>query len=347
MRYQTILNTVATTPWALLPEKLAEISEFLAVKAAGGEIPQVEQDAMLAASKSSRQDQKEFRTVGNTAVIPILGTILNRETWITRSSGITTAKGLKRQLDAAMDDKSVNTILLDIDSPGGTADGIADLAADIRRMKNQKPIYAVVDGIAASAGYYLASQASRISITQTSEVGSIGVFVAHRDISKALEKEGIKINLISAGKYKTEMTPFAPLTEEARKELQTQVDYYFGLFLDDVAKGRQTTAAVVKKEFGQGRMIRPQEALKKGMIDAVESSEVAMAAAIMDGVKKASKTKLETIKEFETFLRDAGLTKKEAVAVANHGFKGLSINHRDDGEKDESILDIAKKHFSI
>lgn len=166
---------------------------------------------------------------------------------------------------------SIGAIVLDIDSPGGTVAGLAEAADTINDVKSIKPVYAVANPEAASAAYHLGSQATRFYSTPSGEVGSIGVWAAHVDMSEALIQMGVKVSLISAGKYKVEGNPFEPLGEVAREEIQRSVDVHYEAFLKSVARGRGTTAATVRDTFGQGRMVEAPRAKDLGMIDAIHT----------------------------------------------------------------------------
>ena len=166
---------------------------------------------------------------------------------------------------------SIGAIVLDIDSPGGTVAGLAEAADTINDVKALKPVYAVANPEAASAAYHLGSQATRFFATPSGEVGSIGIWAAHVDLSEALTAAGIKVSLISAGKYKVEGNPFEPLGEVAREEIQRSVDMHYEAFLKSVARGRSTTPATVRDTFGQGRMVEAPRAKDLGMIDAIHT----------------------------------------------------------------------------
>ena len=120
-------------------------------------------------------------------------------------------------------------------------------------------------------GYWILSAAGEASVTESGEVGSIGVYSLHQDISQFLEKEGIKYEFISAGDFKTEGNPFQPLTEDGRAFMQTRVDEYYDAFLKAVSKGRDVSVAKVKSEFGQGRAFGASQAKAAGMVDRIET----------------------------------------------------------------------------
>ena len=163
------------------------------------------------------------------------------------------------------------SIVLDIDSPGGSVEGIQELAEVIARAARQKPVIAVANSTAASAAYWLASQASEIVVTPSGMVGSIGVLAVHVDRSRQHEAAGLRTTIVQAGKFKSEGNPYRPLDTEAHAEVQRMVDSYHEDFVQAVAAGRGVPASTVRSRFGQGRMMRARDALQAGMVDRVAS----------------------------------------------------------------------------
>jgi len=272
MKYARIAQYVADTPWAILPAKMTEIVGVLAYRAAGHEFTREEIEARIG---SGSGPQGATRTDGGAvAVIPIRGVIAHRMSAMEDSSGGTSAEGIGRMLRAAMADQSVGTILLDIDSPGGTVTGVSELAAELFAMRGQgKKIVAQVNGMAASAAYWLAAQADEIVSLPSGVAGSIGVFMAHKSLAKALEQEGIDVTLISAGKYKVEGNPFQALTEEAKAVMQAEVDAAYAQFVKDVARGRGVSPADVRNGYGEGRALTAKDAKAAGLIDKIATMD--------------------------------------------------------------------------
>jgi ClpP class serine protease len=93
----------------------------------------------------------------------------------------------------------------------------------------------------------------------------------HQNISKMLEDSGIDITLIFAGSHKIDGHPFGPLTEDVHESMQADVDAFMQMFIDDVAHGRGVSASVVRKTFGDGKLLLAKEALSVGMVDSVQS----------------------------------------------------------------------------
>ncbi|NBS98856.1 MAG: S49 family peptidase, partial [Betaproteobacteria bacterium] len=181
-------------------------------------------------------------------------------------------------------DDTVGQILIDIDSPGGSVYGVAELADEIQSARAQKPVVAIANSLAASAAYWIGCAASEFYVTPGGEVGSIGVWQAHQDYSKALDEAGVKTTLISAGKFKVEGNPYAPLDEDAQAFMQTRVDEYYTAFTRSVAKGRGVPIAQVRDAMGQGRVLGADSALAQGMVDGVASFDE-----VLRKMRKASK----------------------------------------------------------
>jgi signal peptide peptidase SppA len=187
--------------------------------------------------------------------------------------GGTSMQGFRERFRSAMVNDDIGAIVIDVDSPGGNVDGIQEMATDLREARGQKPIVAVANTAANSAAYWLASQADEVVVSPSAQVGSVGVFVAHQDLSEQMEQDGIRVTLVHAGAHKVEGSPFAPLSEGAREHMQAMVDTAYTSFVADVAAGRGITPKVVEEDFGQGRVFGADQAVRRGMADRVETLE--------------------------------------------------------------------------
>ncbi len=264
-KYNLILRTVLNEPWAIMPEKFAVITELLALRAAGEHLTSEDIQARIGAAPARPTPKRS----GSIAVIPILGIIHQRMNMMSNMSGGTSTEQLTAQIREAVNNPDVGTVVLDIDSPGGSVNGVQELGAEMLAMREQKPIIAVANSLAASGAYWIAATTSEVVVSPSSLVGSIGVFHAHQDISQALENEGVKTTLISAGKFKVEGNPFEPLSDEARSALQGLVDESFTAFVSDVAKGRGVSVRDVRTGFGEGRVVGAKDARRFGMADRI------------------------------------------------------------------------------
>lgn len=182
---------------------------------------------------------------------------------------------LEATMNRLAGDDEIGQIILDVDSPGGTVTGVPEAADAIHNAAKRKQVTAVVNPMAASAAYWLVSQASSVITIPSGSVGSIGVYMMHVDFSEAMANDGIKVTYIYAGPHKVEGNPFEPLAEDAREFLQGQVNDTYSSFIKAVARGRGVTAATVKSDFGGGRVLDAKAALEAGMID--KTATVAMA----------------------------------------------------------------------
>lgn len=210
---------------------------------------------------AAKRGSKEPKSIG---VIPIRG-VIDRET----SFFGTSTEEIGANLTQMVENDRVSSILLDIDSPGGNVFGVEELAGQIREAKQVKPVGAVTPGMMASAAYWIGSQADFVAAAPSAMVGSIGVYTVHEDMSKLLEREGVDVSLISAGKHKVDGNPFEPLSKEARADMQTQVDQYYRMFTGSVAQGRGISQTKVLSDYGQGKVFTAGEAMSAGLVDSV------------------------------------------------------------------------------
>jgi signal peptide peptidase SppA len=188
--------------------------------------------------RGRRSNHGPYAVENGAAILPIVGSLVNRGAWVGAYSGLVSYEGIEAQLDAALADDAVNRIVLDIDSPGGEATGMFRLAEKLRAVRQRKPITAFVNDMAASAAYGIAASASRIIVSPSSIVGSIGVVMVHLDRSAEFEAKGQRPTLIFAGAHKVDGHPFAALPETVRAELQAEVEKFYALFVASVSAGR-------------------------------------------------------------------------------------------------------------
>ena len=271
MKSHHFLAHCLSTPWAMDPSAMAVYASILA--RAYGRRDGVAFDAgaqalapeALAAAPSRSSGMRQ----GNIALIQVFGTIVQRSAQLGPCEGGTSTNDIGNALNAALADETVSQILMEFDTPGGSVFGVAELGDKIRAARAMKPVVGIANSMAASAGYWLMSQCGECYMTPGGQVGSIGVYTAHQDISKAMAEAGINVTLISAGKYKVEGNPFAPLDEEASAFTQASVEDYYAMFTGAVAKGRNAPVAAVRDGMGQGRCLGADAALAAGMVDGV------------------------------------------------------------------------------
>ncbi|SHO65823.1 signal peptide peptidase SppA [Pseudoxanthobacter soli DSM 19599] len=279
-RYLRIASRVFGRPLLVLPETAETIAGFLLARDAGQLT--ASETVMRRAPAASRFGgesigvgdpmagtyEEYYRRVGAAAVATVEGELVNRGAWVGASSGLTSYEGVAAQLEMAARDDKVREIVVDMETPGGEAVGAMEMAATVRRINAIKPVTVVVNGMAASAGYAMASAASRIVTVPSGIVGSIGVVLLHVDQSAMLEKRGVTPTLIFAGAHKVDGNPFEPLPDAVRADLQAEVETFYRLFVATVAAGRPglSEAAVMATE---ARTFIGADAVSAGLADAV------------------------------------------------------------------------------
>lgn len=268
-----LLAEFYNSPWVLeatVHAKMADVLErwAMGIKLGPEQIHLAVGDAPSIAAR--RQSQTSAQSGGGTMVIPVYGVLTNRAHAKAASTMMTSAEELGADIRAAMRDPDVGRIVLDVDSPGGSAFGVQEVGDAIWEARQAKPVIAVINATAASGGYWIASQASEVVLTPSGMVGSIGAYMAHLDRSAQYEKEGQKVTYVYAGKHKVEGNDTGPMSDETLAYVQTMADQCYASFVQAVARGRGVTVGVAGGEsFGQGRMVMADAAIKAGMVDRV------------------------------------------------------------------------------
>lgn len=183
------------------------------------------------------------------AVLNVSGGLANRYEGDFCDPGPLSYESLRSAFDTAAGDPNIEAIVLRIESPGGMASGLFDLADHIHANRASKPVYAAIDDYAYSAAYGLAAACSEIWITRTGGAGSVGVIAYHQDQSGFDTKIGVKITPVFSGAHKNDMSRHAPLDSGTHAWLQARMDSMRNLFAESVAKYRgMTTEAVLATE---------------------------------------------------------------------------------------------------
>jgi len=274
-KYDRIISQCMGMPWAILPEKLADIKGFLLAKATGqitsGSFDEGSPMEIAAKSRPSASVK------GNIAVMPLFGVLAQRMDMMDEISGGTSTENFAKQFKAAVADPSIKAIVINVDSPGGAVYGTQELAEIIYQAREQKHIVAIANSEAASAAYWIASAADEFVVTPSGQVGSIGVVTVHEDWSEAYAKAGVKPTIIKAGDFKYEGNYMEPLSDESKEAIQARIDVYYESFVNTVARNRGVSAKVVKADFGQGRMFTAQAAKAAGLVDRIDTLDGVLA----------------------------------------------------------------------
>lgn len=289
-----LLTVYAGSLWAMMPEALAQLEA--AVMAMPDDVAAPLSTAQMAALERvigasgdleakvthSATERATAAKAGGVAIVPIKGLITRNLSFQDACAGVVATDPIKvaEAVEAADANENVKAIVADVNTPGGVTTGVVEAAARIRAVaaKTKKPMIAQVNGLCASAGYWLSSAFPEISITPSGMIGSIGVYTHHDNVAEKMAREGVERTYISAGPRKLDGRPNAPLTEEAMASIQERVDYTYAQFLEAVAAGRGDTVEAVRAGYGQGAVLMPGPGIKARLADRERTMEETMAA---------------------------------------------------------------------
>lgn len=233
-------------------------------------------------SPAAAEVKAESRPVNETeeqyiAVVSALGSLVARNHgWAGDDSGLRSYRGLMQDVKANVRNQDVGAIILDTDSYGGHSAGCIRAANFIREARKEKPIWAVVDLNAYSAGYAIAAACDRVILTDsTAGVGSIGCLAIHMDVSKYTEKEGLNFTIVTFGKYKAEYNMYEPLSKDAVSRLQRSVDQHGMAFAESMADFRGLKLQQVLDQ--EARCYTGRDAIDMGLADEIASFDETVA----------------------------------------------------------------------
>lgn len=260
------LLDVLTSPWAIVPEKLMEIQAIYATHLRGEKIDLKAVEAQL--GRPLENDRKSFENKNGVGIIRVEGVLARRLNLFSRISGGSSTEQMRTQFRDALTDRETESILLVIDSPGGTVDGTQEFAEEIFRARGKKPIKAIALGTIASAAYWIGAAADELYLaSDTTVAGSIGVVATHVDVSRAEDRIGVKTTEITAGKFKRIASQYAPLSQEGRAAMQDMVDDIYTAFVQDVAAFRKRPVDAVLEKMADGRIFLGSKAIEAGLAD--------------------------------------------------------------------------------
>ena len=228
--------------------------------------------AIDAADSPRGREMRPYDVVDGVAVVPIHGPMSKAGSPKFQEASTVHTRQLLRQ--AARDD-AVSQIMLHIYSPGGHVDGTSELAGDVARIGTLKPTFAHIEDLGASAAYWVASQAQRVTANATAEIGSIGTVAVLEDTSKRMDRLGIEVHVLSTGPYKGAGVDGAPLSSEALSYFRGRVESLNSHFLDAVQRGRAMSTAQLD-QIRDGRVHIASVAQSYGLIDQVMTFDQAL-----------------------------------------------------------------------
>lgn len=330
MNLQDLIAALCGQVWAIQPHRLQLLGASLQSALNTGKAPE--------APTITAEVTATPGAVGSVGILPILGTLVPRGDQYSAFFGEAGCDRIAAKLQQLLAAPDVKTILLLIDSPGGMVQGIPELADALFAARGQKRMVAMANFTAASAAYWLASQAHEVVCAPSGWVGSIGAYFLHLDWSKAYELAGIKPTLVKSAEGKGEFSDIQPLSPQDLQRLQALVEDGNDQFVRAVARGRGVTPAAVRGGFGapelKGRIFTASEAQKMGVIDRVATLDQTLLRLISGSARGGAKA--ETVRQLEAALRDAaGLSHSQAKHLASKAVELGIVSPRDAEETPE------------
>ena len=225
-------------------------------------------------------------------------------------------------------DPTIKSILLDVNSPGGMVRGCYECGLAISQATKSKPVIAYAAEMMASAAYWIGSQASSVHVSNTGEVGSIGVITGHFDESEWLKSWGVKYTPIFAGERKADGSPYLPLTDEAKAGIQKRINHVYAEFISAVAAGRKMDGNDIRNT--QAAMFPAREAVRNGLADAISTRDQVIRAAL--GAKaenQAEQVTNEGTEDMNDKTKDEAKTIQADASLLQNIAAGLGVSYED------------------
>ncbi len=281
--------------WAIEPIAFGAFLKGLVLKLKAGqnqEHPRIEVDLAADAEtihagpvEDAQRAGFPVQKNGSMAIINITGPMMKNVSWL-RYFGFAGTSDMRMAIRSAVADDEVDQILLRIDSPGGTVDGTAELADEVKAAAAEKNVIAQVDGMAASAAYWVASQANAIYSGRMDLIGSIGVRMAIYDFSAMFDEAGIKAIAIDTGDFKSTGLQGTEITDDQVAYLQGIVDAQFQEFRSAVMAGRVMSSDQFD-QVADGRVFTADDAMNLGLIDRIQNIDMTVSNFKSQAIRKA------------------------------------------------------------
>lgn len=254
-----IITAFESELWLTTPEKYKALNEILDSFA-----NDTEGLSAAAAALRGNNPKREWRMVGNAAVIDAVGVISKRMNLFSDISGGTSTELLDAQFSEAMKSKA-RAVIFHVDSPGGAASGIPEFADKVYEaaQKSDKTIITCAAGSICSGAYYFGSQANEVYLTEATDAGSIGVITSINDDSRLKENAGIKQQVFRTSPLKG--PGVGPMTSEQIKSIQERVDTLGELFRGDVSRARNVDFT----KFDPASVFMGKKAVEMGLCDGI------------------------------------------------------------------------------
>lgn len=270
------IEFLASSPWYITDTALdamleiANREQFDPAKIAAAMHGPERPDALATREGAELEETRSVTVRDGVATLPIVGPMFRHADFFSNVSGATTYENLAREFTAALESSEVRAILLDIDSPGGEAQGASELAAIFAAARGKKPVWAYVGAMGASAAYWLAAAADRIVVNELATVGSVGARARFNEQLFREDQRGER----GGGRRTTELVAKqSPRKNGSMSDTQVMVDALAAVFISGVAELRGVTEEKVLSDFGQGGLFLGAGAVEAGLADAIGTYE--------------------------------------------------------------------------
>ncbi|WFM72954.1 S49 family peptidase [Halomonas sp. CKK8] len=272
INYPHIASMVFNTPLYATPTLVQAVRSVLEPRLLGRthDLPQ-----SLGLGGDEEREMQRLQVVGRLAIIPVHGVLVARRGQINGAcEEILSYERLRGQITAALNHELVEEIVLDFHTGGGQAMGCKEMGDFIRASTAIKPITALVNFAAYSAGYFMAAACTRIIASPTAGVGSIGVIIETYEISRMEEEMGITFNTFFRGDHKNNLSPHEPITDQAIQEINSKLDDAYATFTESVASYRGLSVSDVMAT--EARLYTAKDALAAKLIDDIAPAQDAI-----------------------------------------------------------------------
>jgi len=342
-----VLRYIDSSFWAMFPPAFesmrAIVESWAGLPHAAPRLSTSEQEAAITQAQAERPVQV-YSAPSMIVVMSMFGIICPRIGMLEMSQeGVALDHWLARY-KKTLSDQDVAAIVINSDTPGGNVYQVQETGDSIFSLRNQKQVVCVGTGMVASAGIWLASQFPERVASPSSQWGSIGVLMRHEDLSQAAEDAGVKFTYITSprGGNKAEGNPFTPLTDESAEYYAAQCDEYYASFLASLSRGTGAKARTIDQDWGRGRMVSAQTALKLGMVNRIGTLQGEIDKLATQLSKRKNGMKAEHAQELTAFM--AGVEEREAWDLAARDYEAAA---RDEQAAEEQRMIAARARLSL
>lgn len=276
MKLTALIHQLYHEPALILPEAHASIRYLIESRLSGdlsGEIVRTRRPPGQGIC-GQKVEVEQAQVIGGIMHIPLNGVIGQKLDPFTRGEGAVDVLDVANEIHQAEADDQVRAVLFEFDTPGGMIAGTPELAEQIASMS--KPNVGFTNSLMCSAGYWIGSSCQRLYATPSSVVGAIGVLLPLIDSSAAMEKKGMKVDMIKAGRLKGAGWPGTSLTDEQRANLQERVDSIHSQFKAHVREARLLRGHLVEDADMEGQAFLGSSAQARGLVDQIVPNKAAV-----------------------------------------------------------------------